>query len=68
MVRAFLRVERAVIVIKNVGDGLRAVPWILVHKGQNPQFPYLPNPSENLVPGAAERHIGRSLRIYPLSF
>ena len=26
MVRAFLRVERAVIVIKNVGNGLRAVP------------------------------------------
>ena len=28
---------------------------------RNNEFPYSPNPSENLVPGAAERHIGRSL-------
>ena len=50
-----------------VGDGLRAVPWILVHEDQNPQFPYSPNPPENLVPGTAERHIGRSLRLFLLS-
>ena len=38
-----------------VGDGLGAVPWLLVLLGQRPHFLYLPDPSERLVPGTAER-------------
>ena len=38
-----------------VGDGLGAVPWLLVPLGQRPHFLYAPDLSERLVPGTADR-------------